>query len=192
MLVLCVGDTMMNEGVTTRGQTRPKGAADVTLYKRRRGSLNSHMDQRGQRPEMITSRSSGASYDEAGVAADWSESSGSRAKSRRLPEGEKRHSKLICRVRRFIFVRSTLCVVLREPLLYPDDVVSLLRPGLFMSTPCAACPPLRCRAAWPQRMAAFQEVLCFTQQSLTPYRRAEGDFGVVWNSVRETLPETLD
>lgn len=54
MLVLYVGDTMMNEGVTTRGQTRLKGAADVTRYKRRRGSLNSHMDQRGQRPEMIT------------------------------------------------------------------------------------------------------------------------------------------
>lgn len=54
MLVLCVGDTMMNEGVTTQGQARPKGAADVTLYKRKSGSPNGHMDQRRQKPEMIT------------------------------------------------------------------------------------------------------------------------------------------
>lgn len=62
MLVLCASDTMMNEGVTTRGQARPKGASDVTLYKRRSESPNGHTDQRRQKPEMITQHSSGAHY----------------------------------------------------------------------------------------------------------------------------------
>lgn len=56
------GDTMMNEGVTTQGQAHPKGASDVTLYKRTSGSPNGHMDQRRQKPEMITQHSSRAYY----------------------------------------------------------------------------------------------------------------------------------
>lgn len=40
-------------------------------------------------------------------------------------KAKKRHSNLICWPQRFISARFTPCVVPREPLLYPDDVVSL-------------------------------------------------------------------